>query len=123
MSWFYLFLAIILEVSGTVSMKLSQGFTKIVPSILMFALYILSIASLALALKKIDISIAYAVWAGLGTALIAIVGFLWFKEPVTALKIGAIVLIITGVIILRICGEMPVEMVPDNQNQTEGRIH
>lgn len=123
MSWFYLFLAIILEVSGTVSMKLSQGFTKIVPSILMFALYILSIASLALALKKIDISIAYAVWAGLGTALIPIVGFLWFKEPVTALKIGAIVLIITGVIILRICGEMPVEMVPDNQNQTEGRIH
>jgi small multidrug resistance pump len=116
MSWFYLFLAIILEVSGTISMKLSQGFTKVIPSILMFVLYILSITALALALKKIDMSVAYAVWSGLGTAIIATVGFLWFKEPVSALKLSAIGLIITGVIILNICGEAPVELVKSHHN-------
>ena len=61
MSWFYLVLAIILEVSGTASMKMSQGFTKTLPSILMFIFYILSLISLTLALKKVDVSVAYAV--------------------------------------------------------------
>ena len=67
MSWFYLMLAIILEVSGTTSMKLSQGFTKTLPSIAMFIFYILSLISLTLALKKVDVSVAYAVWSGIGT--------------------------------------------------------
>lgn len=116
MSWFYIVLAIILEVSGTISMKLSQGFTRVIPSMLMFVLYILSIAALTFALKKIDVSVAYAVWAGLGTAIIATVGFLWFKEPVSALKLSAIGLIIAGVIILNICGETPVDLVKDHQN-------
>ena len=98
MSWFYLALAIILEVSGTTCMKLSQGFTKILPSILMFILYGLSFGSLTLVLKKIDVSIAYAIWAGVGTALIATVGILWFKEPVNAFKIISLGLIVIGVI-------------------------
>ncbi len=66
MNWFYLALAIVLEVSGTTCMKLSQGFTKILPSILMFILYGLSFASLTFVLKKMDVGIAYAVWAGVG---------------------------------------------------------
>ncbi len=56
--WLYLALAIVLEVTGTTSMKLSEGFTKIVPSILMFVFYLASIAALTLALKKIDVSVA-----------------------------------------------------------------
>jgi len=98
MSWFYLGLAIILEVSGTTYLKLSQGFTKILPSILVVILYGLSFVSLAFVLKKIDVSIAYAIWAGVGTALIAAVGILWFKEPVNVFKIISLGLIVIGVI-------------------------
>ncbi len=104
MSLFYLIMAIIFEVTGTICMKLSCGFTKAVPSILVILLYLLSIISLTFALKKIDVTIAYAIWAGLGTALIATVGILWFEEPVTALKIISLGLIIIGVIGLNLSG-------------------
>jgi small multidrug resistance pump len=104
MSWLYLILAILLEVCGTTSMKLSQGFTKLVPSILIFVFYCLSFSSITLALKQIDVSVAYAVWSGLGTALIAIVGILWFREPFTSLKVASIALIIAGVIGLNLGG-------------------
>ena len=100
----YLIIAIIFEVAGTTCMKLSHGFTKVVPSVLMIILYLLSLGSLTFALKKMDVSIAYAIWAGLGTALIVTVGILWFKEPVTALKIISLGLIIIGVIGLNISG-------------------
>jgi len=98
MSWIYLVLAILTEVTGTTNMKLSEGFTKLVPSILMFVFYAISFAFLTLALKKINLSVTYTVWAGVGTALIAAIGFLYFKEPVTAIKVISIVLIIAGVI-------------------------
>jgi small multidrug resistance pump len=98
MSWVYLILAIIMEVIGTTNMKLSEGFTKTLPSILMFVFYVFSFAFLTLALKKIDLSLTYAIWSGVGTALIATIGFLYFKEPVTAIKIGSIALIVIGVI-------------------------
>ena len=98
MSWVYLILAIIMEVIGTKNMKLSAGFTKTLPSILMFVFYVFSFAFLTLALKKIDLSLTYAIWSGVGTALIATIGFLYFKEPVTAIKIGSIALIVIGVI-------------------------
>ena len=104
MSWLYLILAILLEVSGTTCLKLSQGFTKILPSVLLFILYGFSFTSFSLALRKIDVSVAYAVWSGLGTTLIATVGILWFREPLSALKIISIGLIIIGVIGLRLCG-------------------
>ena len=107
MSWLFLILAILLEVSGTTSMKLSQGFTKIVPSILLFLFYGLSLGALTLALKTIDVSVAYAVWSGLGTALIAAAGIIWFREPVTAVKVASIALIIIGVIGLNMSGDVP----------------
>ncbi|MFQ6021424.1 MAG: DMT family transporter [Acidiferrobacterales bacterium] len=103
-SWLYLTGAIILEVAGTTSMKLSEGFAKLVPSILIFVFYGLSFVGLTLALKKIDVSIAYAIWSGLGTALIAAIGFFYFKEPVTTMKVGSIGLIIIGVIGLHASG-------------------
>lgn len=97
-SWIYLIIAIVLEVSGTLSMKLSEGFSKLVPSIAMLVFYLFGLSVLALALRKIDVSIAYAVWSGLGTAIIAMVGILWFEEPVTLLKIVSLGLIIVGVV-------------------------
>jgi small multidrug resistance pump len=106
MSWLFLFLAILLEVAGTTAMKLSHGFTRPVPSVMMFVFYGLCFSSLTLALKQIDVSIAYAVWAGFGTALIAGVGILWFKEPATTLKLVSISLIILGVIGLNFSGRV-----------------
>jgi small multidrug resistance pump len=104
MSWLFLILAILLEVSGTTSMKLSQGFTKIVPSILLFFFYGLSLGALTLAWKTIDVSVAYTVWSGLGTALIAAAGIVWFKEPLSAVKLVSIALIIIGVMGLNLSG-------------------
>ena len=104
MIWLYLVLAILLEVSGTTCMKLSEGFTKTVPSILLFVFYTLSFCMLTLALKKIDVSVAYAVWSGVGTALVATIGVLWFKEPATALKLISLGLIIIGVVGLNLSG-------------------
>jgi small multidrug resistance pump len=104
MAWLYLVLAILLEVSGTTCMKLSEGFSRVVPSILLFVFYTLSFSMLTLALKRIDVSIAYAVWSGVGTALIATIGVLWFKEPATAMKLVSLGLIILGVIGLNMSG-------------------
>lgn len=96
--WMYLLVAIIFEVIGTTAMKLSEGFTKTVPSVFMFIFYILSLVALTYALKKIDMSMAYAVWAGAGTALITVVGIMFFKEPAGLFKIMSILLIIIGVV-------------------------
>jgi small multidrug resistance pump len=103
--WLYLIVAIVFEVAGTTAMKFSDGFTKTIPSIVMFVFYILSLVALTYALKKIDMSIAYAVWAGVGTALITFIGIVFFKEPSSMLKIVSIVLIIAGVVGLHLSGE------------------
>lgn len=104
MHWLYLALAIVLEVGGTTCMKLSEGFSKLTPSVLLFVLYVLSVVALVFALKRIDVSVAYAVWAGLGVVLIAAIGFLYFKEPVSALKLASIGLIVVGVVGLYFSG-------------------
>ncbi|MBG1265857.1 DMT family transporter [Nostoc sp. WHI] len=97
-SWIYLIAAIIFEVSGTTCMKLSQGFTKIGPSVLIFVFYGLCFTFLTLALKRLEVSVAYSVWAGLGTVLIAIIGIIWFRESATFIKLMSIALIVIGVI-------------------------
>ena len=98
----YLAIAIIFEVIGTMSMKLSDGFSKTIPSVSMILFYILSLSLLTMALKKLDVSMAYAIWAGVGTALIAIMGILFFKETLSISKIVAIGLIIVGVTLLHL---------------------
>jgi len=98
MSWLLLMLAIVLEVFGTTCMKLSEGFTKVAPSVLIFVFYGLSFAAFTFALKHIDLSVAYAVWAGLGVMLIAAVGVVHFHESVTAVRVISMLLIIGGVV-------------------------
>lgn len=102
--WFFLVSAIIFEVTGTICMKVSYGFTRIVPSILMFIFYFLCLVSLTFAIKKFDVSVAYAVWSGLGTALIAAIGIFYFKEPLTVAKAFYTLLIIIGVMGLNYSG-------------------
>ncbi len=101
----YLLLAIIAEVTGTTCVKLSEGFTRLIPSVLIFVFYGLSLGFLGLALKKMDLGLAYAVWAGLGIAFIASVGIQYFREPVTATKIVSLALIVAGVVGLNLAGE------------------
>ena len=100
----YLMLAILAEVTGTVFVKLSEGYTRLLPSVLVFVFYGLSLSSLNLALKSIDLGLAYAVWCGLGIAIIATVSILWFSEPVTALKMASLGLIVIGVVGLNVGG-------------------
>lgn len=102
--WLLLSLAIELEVAGTTSMKLSEGFTRTIPSILIFVFYAASFVALTFALKRIDLGIAYAIWAGIGTALITVIGILWFREPATAMKLLSILLLIAGVVGLNLSG-------------------
>jgi small multidrug resistance pump len=102
LTFFYLILAILLEVAGTTSMKLSDGFTKILPSLLIFVFYILSFAFLTLSLKRLEVSVAYAIWSGLGTLLIAIIGVTFFHESMTMIKMISLGLVIMGVVGLRL---------------------
>jgi small multidrug resistance pump len=104
MSWVLMIIAILFEVSGTTMMKLSQGFTRRVPTILMFVFYGIGFIPLSLAMRRLPISVAYAVWSGLGMAIITVIGVLWFKEPLTAIKLISITLIIIGVVGLNLSG-------------------
>ncbi|NDP42603.1 MAG: multidrug efflux SMR transporter [Aromatoleum sp.] len=99
--WLALAGAIMLEIGGTVSMKLSHGFTRPLPSVLLFVLYGLSFALMTVAVKRIDMSVSYAIWSGVGTATIALIGVGWFKESLTTVQIASIVAIVGGVIGLR----------------------
>jgi len=103
-NWILLFIAIAFEVGGTTSMKLSRGFTRLLPTVLMFAFYGTGLTLMNLVLRRMDLSLVYAVWSGLGTAAIALIGMVIFNEPATAIRIGSIILIILGVIGLNIRG-------------------
>ena len=104
MGYILLTIAIVLEVMGTTSMKLSDGFSQVVPSVLLFVFYALSFIAFTYALKHLDVGISYAIWAGLGVSLMAIIGIVHFKEPATALKFGSMALIIIGVVGLSLSG-------------------
>ena len=98
MKWLILALGIIFEVLGTISMKYAEGFTKLVPSILVFVFYGISLAVLVFVLEKMEVSIAYAIWASAGTALIAGIGIVFFHESVSVMKIVSIGFIILGIL-------------------------
>lgn len=102
MSWAFLGIAILLEVIGTSFMKASQGLSKALPAVMMFACYAGSLTMLTLALKRIDLGVAYAIWAGLGTVLVAGIGTIVFGETMNLVKAAAIVLIVTGVVLLNL---------------------
>jgi len=102
--WIFLALSIVTEVGGTTSMKLSDGFTKPVFTVFIFIFYGVSFYWFSLAVKQIDFSVAYAIWAGLGTALIAVIGALYFREGMDTIKIISLAAIIAGVIGLNLAG-------------------
>ncbi len=96
--WIYLSLAIVTEVAGTICMKLSNGFEQTMYSVLVFVFYGISFYLLTIALKYIDVSIAYAIWAGVGVALISLLGLVVFNEPLSTLKVLSLAAIVGGVV-------------------------
>ena len=97
-------IAICTEVAATVSLRFSDGFTKPLPSALTIAGYVLSFYLLALVLRDISVSTTYAIWAGVGTATVALIGMTVLGEPATAIKLASIALIIAGVVGLNLSG-------------------
>jgi small multidrug resistance pump len=78
-------------------MKLSRGFAEPLPSIAVPIFYVMSAAAVILALKRLDLSVTYAIWSGVGTALAAAIGIAYFREPFTLLKLASIALVVLGV--------------------------
>ncbi len=96
-AWAILSGAIFFEVAGTTCMRLSEGFTRLTPSVLIFVFYAISFVLNTLIVKTLGLSVVYAVWSGVGTVLTALIGYLYFKEPATALKMVSAGLIVIGV--------------------------
>jgi small multidrug resistance pump len=97
-SWYCLSVAILFGVFGTISLKLSHGLQKFKPSICLALFYSISFVALTLSLQSIDISIVYAVWSGVGTILVALIGVVIFKESISVKKVLSLFLIIAGVL-------------------------
>lgn len=102
--WVFLLIAIVLEVIGSTGLKASQGFTKLLPSAVVMIGYASAFYFVSLALKTIPLNTAYAVWSGLGTALIALLGVVFLRESINFPMILGILLIIAGVVLLNLFG-------------------
>lgn len=98
MHWIYLFAAIFFEISGTTCMKLSEGFQKPLPSVGIFVFYTASIICLTLAVRTIEISVAYAIWSAVGIAVIATIGIVFFGEQLSLPRVLFLLLIVIGVV-------------------------
>lgn len=96
-AWLVLGAAIVLEVAGTTSMRLSDGLTRLWPSVCIFVFYAGSFALNTVVVRTLGLSVVYAVWSGVGTVLTAAIGVFYFKEPATAAKLTFISLIVVGV--------------------------
>jgi small multidrug resistance pump len=96
-AWAMLSIAIFFEICGTVCMRLSDGLTRLTPSLLIFAFYALSFSLNAFVVRVLGLSVVYAVWSGVGTVATAAIGVWYFKEPATALKLSSIGMVVLGV--------------------------
>lgn len=99
-SYIFLAISIIGEVFATAMLKMSEGFTNLLPSLAVIVGYGLSFYFISLALKTIPLSLAYAIWSGVGTALTALIGIFIWDELFSTLKLAGILLIIGGVVLL-----------------------
>lgn len=97
MAWTMLFVAGLFEVAWALSLKYSEGFTRLMPSLAFAVTAWLSFACLSYALKSLPMGTSYAVWTGIGAVGISVLGIIWLGEPANAFRIGCIALIVIGV--------------------------
>ncbi|SDF30805.1 quaternary ammonium compound efflux SMR transporter SugE [Bosea robiniae] len=99
MAWLYLFIAGLFEVGWAIGLKYTQGFTRLVPTVFTGASMVVSLGLLGLALKSLPVGTAYAVWTGIGTAIL---GIALLGEPAGALRLACIGLIVAGIVGLKL---------------------
>lgn len=104
MAWVVLVLSGFFEAGWAVSLKLSDGFTRLWPTVSFVFFALVSLGGLALALRYLPVGPAYAAWTGIGAAVTAMIGMIWLHDGVSVLKIVSIVLIVAGVIGLNLAG-------------------
>jgi quaternary ammonium compound-resistance protein SugE len=102
MAWFMLFIAGLMEVGWAIGLKYTEGFTRLVPSVLTLAAMLISIVLLGLALKTLPVGTAYAVWTGIGAVGTAILGIVLLGDPATAARLASIGLIVAGIVGLKL---------------------
>ncbi|NLR94751.1 multidrug efflux SMR transporter [Flammeovirga sp. SR4] len=102
MHWLFLFIAIISEIIATSTLKASEGFTKLIPSVITVIGYGISFYFLSLAVKSIPIGITYALWSGIGIICITTIGYFFYKEPLNWPTIIGIAFILIGVVIVNL---------------------
>ena len=108
-NWVYLGLAILSEVIATASLKSTEGFTRLVPSIVVVVGYAAAFYFLSLTLDTVPIGVAYAVWSGVGVATITLVSFVVYDQKIDTAGLIGIGLIVAGVIVLRLFSEASVD--------------
>ena len=102
MAWVILLFAGLSEIGWAIGLKYTDGFTRIVPTVLTVLCMIVSVALLGLALKTLPVGTAYAVWTGIGTIGTAILGIVLLGEPATAMRLACIGLIVAGIVGLKL---------------------
>ena len=100
--WFYLSIAIVAEVIGTSFLKSSEGFSKLIPSVIVIISYAVAFCFLSISLKSISVGVAYAVWSGVGVALISLAGFIFFGQKLDFGVMLGIALIVSGVVVINL---------------------
>jgi small multidrug resistance pump len=102
MSYLYLAIAIVAEVIGTSALKAAEGFTRLAPSLVVIVGYGAAFYFLSLALKVIPVGIAYAIWSGVGVALITLIGWFVFRQRLDAAALLGVALIVAGVVVIQV---------------------
>lgn len=102
MAWVWLFVAIVAEVIATTALKSAQGFTRLWPSILVVLGYGIAFYCLSEVVKSLPLALSYAIWSGVGVALIALLGWLLFGQKLDAPALLGLVLIVSGVLVINI---------------------
>ena len=102
LAWAILFVAGLCEIGWAIGLKYTEGFTRLVPSVLTLTAMLLSIVLLGLALKTLPVGTAYAVWTGIGAVGTAALGIYLFGEPATAARLASIGLIVAGIVGLKV---------------------
>jgi quaternary ammonium compound-resistance protein SugE len=102
MAWTYLLIAGLLEIVWAIGLKYTEGFTKLVPSLVTGVALVASMVFLALALRAIPVGTGYAIWTGIGAVGTALLGIVLFAEPATLARLGCIGLIVAGIVGLKL---------------------
>lgn len=101
-AWLVLTASVLTEVLGTLALRYADGFSRLWPSVAVVICYACAIGLMSVAIKHLEMGLTYAVWAGVGTALTAILGMIWFDEATSALRFAGLGCIVVGVVTLNL---------------------